>query len=176
MSKPQRTPEGKWAIYHAVTGQQIERWPVDARGMLATGEYVSEPPSKAQALPPVSPEDRGIIERADAVLPRDKRGEGPRQTAHHVPAATSADIGVAEVLIVAGPVAPPVPEHADVTEGDAPPGDRSRLPEGYTTIKRGRFVALTDPEGRAVKSSTRSGKYDGLDAARRAAWAHADGA
>lgn len=41
---PERTPRGKWVIYDAETGERLERWPVDAKDMLATDEFVAEPP------------------------------------------------------------------------------------------------------------------------------------
>lgn len=40
---PERTPEGKWVIYARATGDRFERWSVDARAMLATGEYTADP-------------------------------------------------------------------------------------------------------------------------------------
>jgi hypothetical protein len=43
---PERTPEGKWVIYSA-TGQRLERWPVDAREILATTEFSLVPPGGA---------------------------------------------------------------------------------------------------------------------------------
>jgi len=156
MSKPQRTPEGKWAIYHAVTGQRIDRWPVDARGMLATGEYTATPPAGTPGLPPVSPTERGIIERPDAVIPIDKRGTGPQQLVHH------------RVL---------EPDN----QGPAPTAEPPRnvgdeFPAGYAATQQGRFVELRGPDGEMVRSATPSGKHDGMGAARVAAWAHADGA
>ena len=41
---PERTPEGKWVLYRGSDGQRIDRWPVDARAMLATGGYTADPP------------------------------------------------------------------------------------------------------------------------------------
>jgi len=40
---PTITPTGKMRLYHATTGRAIERWPVDARAMLACGEYTADP-------------------------------------------------------------------------------------------------------------------------------------
>lgn len=40
-----RTPDGKWVLFHTKTGKQIERWSVDARAMIATGEYTTEVPA-----------------------------------------------------------------------------------------------------------------------------------
>lgn len=156
MSKPQRTPEGKWAIYHAVTGQQIDRWPVDARAMLGCGEYVAMPPQGAPGIAPVSPEARGIIERPDAVMPVDKRGPGPQQAIHHR-TLEPVDVDTAPA-------------------GAAPRNVGDEFPAGYTALQRGRFVRLTAPNGDEVRSTTPSGKHDGMGAARVAAWAHADGA
>lgn len=45
---PHITRDGKWSLWHRETGERIERWPVDARDILAhpSTEYVSEPPSQ----------------------------------------------------------------------------------------------------------------------------------
>lgn len=39
------TPDhaGKVHLYDRVTGQRLERWPVDARELLATGGYTTDP-------------------------------------------------------------------------------------------------------------------------------------
>lgn len=178
MSKPQRTREGKWAIYHAVTGQQIERWPVDARAMLATGEYVAVPPSGASPLPPPTPEERGIVEKPDAAFPRDKHGEGPQALVHHAPAGPQygwldedgKQRGEAEAP------APDAEPRADATPDPPPvPQDRSALPPGYRTERHRRYVALYGPDGEMVKSTMPSGLHDGQDAALAAAWTHTDG-
>ena len=36
---------GKVFLYHVETGEEIERWPVDARGMIGCGEYTLTPPA-----------------------------------------------------------------------------------------------------------------------------------
>jgi hypothetical protein len=46
---PERTPEGKQVIYTASNGQRVVRWPVDARSMLATGAYTTDPLQTADA-------------------------------------------------------------------------------------------------------------------------------
>ena len=40
---PERTPEGMWVLYQATTGTRVLRWPVDGRGLLATGAYTADP-------------------------------------------------------------------------------------------------------------------------------------
>jgi hypothetical protein len=40
---PDRTSEGKWVLYQCATGKRLERWPVDARAMLASGDYTADP-------------------------------------------------------------------------------------------------------------------------------------
>jgi len=65
---PQRTPAGKWRIYHRETGQPLDRWPVDARGMLDGGDYTEDAPEGVEA-PVVTPEQRGIIEQPNPVVP-----------------------------------------------------------------------------------------------------------
>jgi hypothetical protein len=49
-------------------------------------------------------------------------------------------------------------------------------PDGYAYMRRGAYVAVIDPHGNPVKSSTPSGKFKGLDAAQEAAWLHKGGA
>ena len=39
----ERTPEGKMVLYRTRDGQRFERWPIDGRSMLATGEYTADP-------------------------------------------------------------------------------------------------------------------------------------
>lgn len=47
MATSDRTPEGKVVLIRASTGERFERWPVDAREMLATGEYTQGQPDPA---------------------------------------------------------------------------------------------------------------------------------
>jgi len=51
-----QNPTGKVTIYHAVTGEAIERWPVDARGMVAHGEYTLTPPASTEGASEVAAE------------------------------------------------------------------------------------------------------------------------
>lgn len=51
---PERTPEGKAVLYEASTGRRFERWPVDARDLLATGGYTTDPPHPADSADTVS--------------------------------------------------------------------------------------------------------------------------
>lgn len=41
----EHTQQGKVKLYHAETGEAIERWPVDAKGMVDSGEYTYEMPT-----------------------------------------------------------------------------------------------------------------------------------
>lgn len=45
---PTRTPEGKWQLYSVSTGELKSAWPVDARGMLASGEFTATPPDDSE--------------------------------------------------------------------------------------------------------------------------------
>lgn len=45
------TGEGKVALVLRATGQRFERWPVDAREMLATGDYALAEPVNAESAP-----------------------------------------------------------------------------------------------------------------------------
>jgi hypothetical protein len=49
---PARTPEGKVVLFRESDGQRFERWPVDARDMMASGEYTYTEPSNATAPAP----------------------------------------------------------------------------------------------------------------------------
>lgn len=66
----------------------------------------------------------------------------------------------------------PPPEDEPKTE-TAPKGDkRDGWPDGYSFLKKGTWVTLSDPDGKAVKSESKSGKFKGEDAAQEAAWLH----
>lgn len=54
MTTPTRTPEGKWVLYDVSTGERMERWPVDARGMIESGGYTADAPHGA--LPDPAPQ------------------------------------------------------------------------------------------------------------------------
>lgn len=78
----QRTSEGKAVIYERSTGQAIERWPVDARGMIESGEYTADTHDQAIApaasvTPPAPsvPETEAIATEAapKQVAPKPKR-------------------------------------------------------------------------------------------------------
>lgn len=43
----ERTPEGKVVLYRTSDGQRFVRWPIDARDMLASGEYTAVPPNSS---------------------------------------------------------------------------------------------------------------------------------
>lgn len=45
MTFPERTSEGKVALYRVSDGQRFVRWPIDARDMLASGSYTVVPPN-----------------------------------------------------------------------------------------------------------------------------------
>lgn len=51
---PERTPEGREVLYLRATGVRFERWPVDARDMLATGAYTADP-SEVGTVAPAAP-------------------------------------------------------------------------------------------------------------------------
>jgi len=150
MPKPQSTPDGKWVLYDVETGKRLERWPVDARSMLATDEFTRDPPRGAAPPPPVSPEERGIVENPEASVPVDQRGE-------HVTALSSQ-------------------HQRPVAEAEAE-GDVPELPEGwpagYEHERSGGYYGVTAPDGSSVRSHLPSGMFQGEDAARAGAWRHA---
>jgi hypothetical protein len=99
---PERTPEGKVILFRISTGDAFERWPVDARDMLATGDYTTDPPKTATAdavpvdtaaspvlpvSPTLSPELEAIVgptkvsatpasPAAPVVLPKGRKAKG----------------------------------------------------------------------------------------------------
>lgn len=112
---PQRTPEGKWRIYDRETGQHLDRWPVDARGMLSGGKYVAEPPEGAEPIE-VTPEQRGIVEKPNPTVPGLEAERKSREGT-----LTDAD----------------VPEGAQKAE-DAPPAEPVEVPAKSTKGSRGK--------------------------------------
>lgn len=50
-----KTVEGKWVLFPVDGGQQIERWPIDGKLLLDSGEYTTEPPEGVEAKVPKSP-------------------------------------------------------------------------------------------------------------------------
>lgn len=63
---PNRTQEGKWAIFRVSDGQRFERWPIDAKGMVASGEYSHEPkePEDAADTSQVKVDEKTVINPA----------------------------------------------------------------------------------------------------------------
>lgn len=62
------TAEGKVILVEVSTGSRIERWPVDARDMIACGEYVAadtpneaHSPAASAALPPDQPPQEHVL-------------------------------------------------------------------------------------------------------------------
>ena len=48
-------------LRHVTTGQIVHRWPVDARGMIACGEYTADTPSEAHGpAAAVTPPDQAL--------------------------------------------------------------------------------------------------------------------
>lgn len=52
---PITTPTGQWVLWDVATGQQLTRWPVDAQGMVASGEYTLTPPEGITPEVPAAP-------------------------------------------------------------------------------------------------------------------------
>lgn len=50
-----KTTDGKWVIFDAETGAQLERWPVDARILIDNGTHTLEPPEGVEAVVPSAP-------------------------------------------------------------------------------------------------------------------------
>ena len=108
---------GKVTIYAASDGAAIQRWPVDARVMVASGEYTWSPPG--EALPPPA-WARGIQEHA--ALTADP-------SAATAPAASVADV----LLPPPGPKMTPLGEREIATHSSqAGPAAPYVHPQGYT--------------------------------------------
>lgn len=69
MAHALKTKRGMWVLYHGQTGQRIERWPVDARGMIECGEYTTTPPEDAEPVEAPSPEDEGVVRTEGGTVP-----------------------------------------------------------------------------------------------------------
>ncbi len=50
-----KTSEGKWVVFDASTGEQMERWPIDAQLALKNGEITLEAPEGVTVSEPVAP-------------------------------------------------------------------------------------------------------------------------
>jgi len=68
------TPDhaGRVTLYDRTTGHRLERWPVDARELLATGGFTTDPSSLATAAPVPVP---SVVESPapDVAAPTPKR-------------------------------------------------------------------------------------------------------
>lgn len=102
MTTPERTSEGKWVLY-AASGQRLERWPVDARPMLDTGDY---------SLTSLSPDATAVT--TDTL------------------SASAAPVSMTLVTPGPGEYAPGVPLVV-TKSGDAPPAQVSPIPTGQTS-------------------------------------------
>ena len=69
---PQRTTEGKWVLWEQSTGRRFESWPVDARGMLASGYAVDVEPVVEPGEMPVE------VAVLDFSAPPKRRGRPPK--------------------------------------------------------------------------------------------------
>ncbi len=49
---PTRMPSGKVVLYACATGERLERWPVDARDMIASGAYQAHDPAQPPLADP----------------------------------------------------------------------------------------------------------------------------
>lgn len=74
-----KTTDGKWIVFDAKTGKQLERWPVDAKLLLANGECTAEPPEGVDPVVPVAPPRHVGVPRAPVarVFEAPPEGEEP---------------------------------------------------------------------------------------------------
>ena len=57
---PTKTPEGMWVVFDVRTGAQLDRWPVDAKILVANGTHSFEAPEGVEPkLPPAPPRHVG---------------------------------------------------------------------------------------------------------------------
>lgn len=79
------TPEGKWVMWEKSTGRRFEAWPIDARGMIASGYAVDD--EAAVELAPVEDagaapaEPKATADVTDIAAAPKKRGGRPRKSA-----------------------------------------------------------------------------------------------
>lgn len=111
-------PFGKVTVYHVTTGAAFERWPVDARGMIANGECTWSPLHETLPRPEWA---RGLTERADTTA-------DPLLAPVH-----SAPVDDAPPFPPAGPKLTPLGEPVVASRrGDASPAAPAVFPTGYT--------------------------------------------
>ena len=124
-----RTP-GKWVVYLIETGERFERWPIDAKGMLATGAYTRKVPGTGVAGPlPVAP---GLDPKSI------KPGVNP---VPHVAAAEKALETSPHKLMQEQPQEAPV----EVGPGNPPPETVAAPSQPVATQEQGEEVAVTEP-------------------------------
>lgn len=80
-----KTPEGKWVVFEVSTGKQLERWPVDAKTLVADGTYsLTAPDGVEPKVDDGPPEHVGVPKTPVSTIPEApvKRGPGrPRKEA-----------------------------------------------------------------------------------------------
>ena len=84
---PSSTAGGKWILWDK-DGKRFERWPIDGRGMVDSGEFFHEPPD-GEAPTGATPEERGLVEGASDPLVlgrgREQRSRAKEQEANAAP-------------------------------------------------------------------------------------------
>jgi len=71
-----KTIEGKWVLFDAKTGEQVEHWPVDAKLLLKNASHTLEAPEGvAPVVPKVPPQHVGVPQVPVATLYEAKDGE-----------------------------------------------------------------------------------------------------
>lgn len=119
-------PVEQVTIYHVDTGAVLSRWPVDARGMIASGEYHWAPPGE-EVLPPLW---------ARGITPTNRRADSTADTP--LASALAAPVGDAPVP-PAGPKLTPLGEPVLATHSShAAPAVPYAHPTGYTGTGKGR--------------------------------------
>lgn len=70
---------GKVVVYDRATGQRLERWPVDARELLATGGFTAAPSDPEALVPHAAPVSPVVEPPFDGTVPllssRRRRGK-----------------------------------------------------------------------------------------------------
>jgi hypothetical protein len=74
---------GKVHLYDRITGQRLDRWPVDARELLATGGYTTDPINTASAdsVPVTSVAELLAPETPDTPVPASSKARRRRPVA-----------------------------------------------------------------------------------------------
>lgn len=121
----------KVVLYEKSTGKQVERWPVDARELLRSGDYTTDPPGEnAVTVDPASsaPGSPDAPVGDGAVVPPANQPENPADLVPGLQPQVEYSPGVPLVASTAETASTPKP--VAIPQADAQPTQRSRNKSG----------------------------------------------